>query len=243
MTASGPTGREPRFGADEPAGAGNSFFGNPTGPVFAEPTDPTAPTAPAGVVGNELDGDYDELDSEFAPQPRKKLGVLTIGLAALLVAGAGFLGGLQVQQHEGSTTSSNPFTAAAARRGATTGTGGGAAGFAGGFGGRTGTGTTGSGTGTTGSGAGGTGTGAGGAGTGTGSTTSIPAVIGQIVSVSGDTVVVKNLGGQMITVKLSGTTTITQTATASDLKAGQNVTVSGTTGSDGTVTATAVGAR
>ena len=72
---------------------------------------------------------------------------------------------------------------------------------------------------------------------------SIPAVIGQIVSVTGDTVVVKNLGGQMITVKLSDTTTITQAATAADLKAGQNVTVSGTTGADGTVTATAVGTR
>jgi Domain of unknown function (DUF5666) len=231
MTATGPSGRQPRSGADEPAGAGNNFFGDASRPVFVAPSDPADTIDPSDSSAAHLDDD--ELDSEFAPQPRKKLGKLTIGLAALLVAGAGFLGGLQVQQHEGTTGN----TSTAARRAATTGTGTGAGGFgAGGFAGRgTGAGA--------GAGAGGTGAGAGGTGAGTGTTTTVPAVIGQIVSVTGDTVVVKNLGGQTITVKLSGTTTITQTTTAADLKAGQNVTVSGTTGSDGTVTATAVGAR
>jgi len=186
----------------------------------------TTEIAGAGGGGDHFDDADDELDAEFAPQPRKRLGKLTIGLAALLVAGAGFLGGLQVQKHEGSTSTVNPFAAAAARRGTGTGGTAGGGGF-GGFGGATGT---------------GTGGGAGGTTGGTGTST-IPAVIGQIVSASGNTVVVKNLGGQEVTVKLSDTTIISQTATAADLKAGQNVTVSGTTGADGTVTATSVGTR
>jgi hypothetical protein len=236
MTGSGNLGDEPPARSTDPTSAGHSFFGGGNTAVYVEPAE-----AAAGG-GDQFVGPDDELDSEFAPQPRKRLGKLTIGLAALLVAGAGFLGGLQVQQHEGSSSAgSNPF-AAAARRGTTgeTGTGtGGFGGFGGGAGGTRG-GAGGTGTGATG-GTGGSGTtGTGGTG-GTAGTSSIPAVIGQIVSVSGDTVVVKNLGGQQITVKLSGSTTISQTATAADLKPGQNVTVSGTTGTDGTVTATAVG--
>jgi Domain of unknown function (DUF5666) len=214
--------------------------------VLVEPVEPGEPQH----LDDEATGAEDELDSEFAPRPRARLGALTIGLAALLVAGAGFLAGVQVQQHSGSSTSTNPLAAAAARRaGAGTATGGaGAGGGFGGFGGGRGGGAgagTGAGAGSGGTGGAGTGAGGTGAGTGTGSTstTSIPAVIGQIVSITGDTVVVKNLGGQMITVKLSTTTTVTQAATTTDLKAGQNVTVSGTTAADGTVTATAVGTR
>jgi hypothetical protein len=230
MTGSGPSGHEPPLRTADPADDDTGFFGARNTPVFVLPDDA------ASTGGSHLDDDDDELDSEFAPQPRQRLGKLTIGLAALLVAGGGFLGGLQVQQHEGSSSAANPFAAAAARRGTGTGTGG----FGGFGGGGTGTGTR---TGTGAGGGAGTGTGTGtGSGTGGGTaTTSIPAVIGQIVSVSGDTVVVKNLGGKEVTVKLSGTTTITQTAAATDLKPGQNVTVSGTTGTDGTVTATAVG--
>jgi hypothetical protein len=188
--------------------------------------DPLATGSGAEHFDHADDAD-DDLDSEFAPQPRKRLGKLTIALAALLVAGAGFLAGLQVQKHEGSSSTANPFAAAAARRG-NGGTGGtGAGGGFGNFGGGTGATSGGS------AGAGGTGT----------TTANIPAVIGQIVSISGDTVVVKNLGGKEITVKLADSTTISQVATAADLKAGQNVTVSGTTAADGTVTATSVGTR
>jgi hypothetical protein len=203
--------------------------------------EPAEAGEPQHLDGEAL-GAEDDLDSEFAPRPRARLGALTIGLAALLVAGAGFLAGVQVQQHSGSSSSTNPLAAAAARR-AGAGTATGAAGAGGGFGGFAGGrgGGTGAGAGAGGTGAGGTATG--GTGTGSTGTTSIPAVIGQIVSITGDTVVVKNLGGQMITVKLSDTTTVTQAATTTDLKAGQNVTVSGTTGADGTVTATAVGTR
>lgn len=221
------TGSEPpyeviRDDADE------SFFAGNTA-IYVNPE-----AVPYGT-GEHASDELDELDAEFAPQPRRRLGKLTVLLAALLVAGGGFLAGVQVQKHQPATPTAGAF---AARRGTGTGTGTGfGGGFGGGFagaggasgaaGGRTGTGTAGAPTSATG------GTSAG----------SVPAVIGQIVSITGDTVVVKNLGGKMITVKLSSDTTVTQAATAADLKAGQTVIVSGTTGSDGTVTASTVGTR
>jgi hypothetical protein len=217
-----PTGNEPPYeiARGEDPGA---FYGAGSTAVFVD-------SAADYGDGDHFDGD-DELDSEFAPQPRRRLGKLT----------AGFLGGLQVQKHEGTTASS--AASAFGRRGTGTGTGStGTVGFGGGgFTGR-GTGGTG-GTGTTGGTGGAGGSDSGGTGSSGSTTSSIPAVIGQIVSVSGDTVVVKNLGGKMITVKLSGTTTITQVVTPTDLKPGQNVTVSGTTAADGTVDATNVGTR
>lgn len=206
------------------------FYGSGTTAVFVDPESVDY------SGGDHFDDGGDELDSEFAPQPRKRLGKLTAVLVALLVAGGGFLAGVQVQKHQ--TTPAASAASAFARRG--TGAAAGEGGFTG-FGG--GAGGTGRGTGGTGgTGTGGTGTGGTGSG-GAGSTTSIPAVIGQIVSVNGDTVVVKNLGGKLITVKLSGTTTVTQVSTVAALKAGQNVTVAGTTAADGTVTATSVGTR
>jgi Domain of unknown function (DUF5666) len=226
MSAAGPAGpgnAVPPYEAGP--GASDSFFGAANTGVYVDDTSTYADS-------DRLDSDGDELDAEFAPQPRRRLGKLTVLLAALLVAGGGFLAGVQVQKHQPVASAASAFAAAAARRG--TGAGAGAGGF-GGFGG-------------TGTGAGGTRTGAGG-GTGTGGgtggsgTSTGPAVIGQIVSITGDTVIVKNLGGKMITVKLSSDTTVTQSSTASALKAGQTVTVSGTTGADGTVTATTVGAR
>jgi hypothetical protein len=225
MTATGPSGgdparRGPQFGED------SSFFDGQTAVVVE-------PGQPVHATDEPVDYVDDDVDSEFAPQPRRRLGKLTIGLAALLVAGGGFLAGVQVQQHTTSSTAAGGFAGAAARRGTGTGAGGtggtGAFGGAGGFAG-----------GTRGGAATGTGAEAGTGGTTSGTTSTIPAIIGQIVSVSGDTVIVKNLGGKEITVKLSTTTPVTQTGTAADLKSGQNVTVSGSTGSDGTVTATSV---
>jgi hypothetical protein len=229
MTTSGTEPPHESTSATEPG----PFYGSGTTAVFVDPESVDY------SGGDHFDDGGDELDSEFAPQPRKRLGKLTAILVALLVAGGGFLAGIQVQKHQ--TTPAASAASAFARRGTATGAegGGGFGGFGGGTGG-TGRGTGGTGTGGTGTG----GTGTGGTGTGgTGSTTAIPVVIGQIVSVTGDTVVVKNLGGKLITVKLSATTTITQVSTVAALKAGQNVTVGGTTAADGTVTATSVGTR
>ncbi len=175
----------------------------------------------------EIDSGDDD-DDDFAPRPRYKVGALTVILAALLVAGGGFLVGAQIQKHEGGSGTSST-AAAFARRAAAGGFAGGAAGaggtggFAGGAGGGAGAGTR------TGSGA-----------TGGTSTPAVPAAIGTVVSVSGQTMVLKNLGGQQVTVHLSATTTVTKTIGAADLAAGQTVAVTGTAAADGSVTATNV---
>jgi len=194
----------------------------------AEREDPTAATQVLAPT-DDLEEDYDD---EFAPQPRQKLGKFSGLLAAVLVLGLGFLGGILVQKHTGSSSSSRTPTfslPAGARAG--TGTGGAGTGRTGGFGGFGG--------GAPGGGADATSS-AGPAGSGSGAAAGNLAVVGQIVSVSGDTVVVKNLGGKQVTVHLSGDTKITITVTAASLKAGQTVAVSGTTGADGSVSATSV---
>jgi hypothetical protein len=105
-----------------------------------------------------------------------------------------------------------------------TGTG---AGGAGGFGNRT-----------FGGGAGGTGTGQGGAGgfAGGGFTA------GTIVSVNGDTIVIKEANGTQATVTTTGTTTVTKTSksTVGDLKTGETITVVGQADSSGNVTANSI---
>jgi Domain of unknown function (DUF5666) len=169
----------------------------------------------------------DELDEEFAPRPKARLGAATIALAALLVAGVGFVVGVYVQKNHGPASTSgasNTAAAAFASRARTGGFGGGTAGgtgFGGGTGGTTGTGGTGGSTGTS----------------------STPVVIGTVVSVNGTTMIVKNFAGKDITVTLSTDTTVSKAATAADLAAGQTVTVDGSTGTDGSVTASSVSAK
>ena len=71
----------------------------------------------------------DELDEEFAPRPKARLGAATIALAALLVAGLGFVVGVYVQKHDGPTDRTTNTTAAAfASRARTGGFGGGTGG-------------------------------------------------------------------------------------------------------------------
>src|ERR1700712_4220180 len=79
--------------------------------------------------------DFD-LDEEFAPQPRHKLGRLTGVLAVLLIVGLGILGGVALQKHYGSSSSAtSAFARAGAAGGARAGGEGGAGFAAGGFGG------------------------------------------------------------------------------------------------------------
>lgn len=165
--------------------------------------------------------DVDEIEADFAPRPKQRLGKSTVLLAAVFLAGVGFLGGVQVQKSR-----------------ATTGTQAGALPGGGNFrGGNFPGGALPSGV-TLPSGFNQPGTGQGSA-----STTSGPAVIGTVVSVKGNTLTVKNFAGKTISVTLADNTAITQTVKATALRAGQSVTVSGTTGADGKVTATQVTAR
>lgn len=91
----------------------------------------------------------------------------------------------------------------------------------------------GSGQGTTGQG----GTGSAVAGTGAAITT------GTVKLVDGDTVYVATSDGKVVKVKVATTTTVSRAASIADVKAGSTVVVAGTTGSDGTVTATSVTER
>lgn len=65
---------------------------------------------------------------------------------------------------------------------------------------------------------------------------------GTIVSVSGNTVVLKEANGTQVTVTTSGTTSVTKSskASVSDLAAGDTIRVIGTTDSSGNVTATTI---
>ncbi len=80
-------------------------------------------------------------------------------------------------------------------------------------------------------------------GTGSGSDSTAPAVVGTIVSIKGSDITVRDLGGKTHVVHTTGTTSVTASAKLADLKPGTTVSVAGTTGSNGTVTATSVTAR
>jgi len=179
-----------------------------------------APTA----VEPAVEHTEDELDEEFAPHRRQRLGKATVLLAVLVIAGGGFLAGAYTQKTQ------TPAPSAGANRlslaGGTGGTGG-----TGGGGGAAGAGRTGRGGAASASAAPSGAEAAPDAG---------PAVIGQVVKVTGDTVVVENLGGKQVTVTLSPDTTVSKAATIGDLAPGQTVTVGGTTGPDGNVAATTV---
>jgi hypothetical protein len=84
-----------------------------------------------------------------------------------------------------------------------------------------------------------------GSGTGQRGAAAAPGTTGTVKLVDGSTIYVQTANGDIVTVRTNGRTAIStaKKGTVSDVKAGQSVAVTGTTGSDGTVTATAVTAR
>jgi hypothetical protein len=169
--------------------------------------------------------DSDADDGDFAPRPRQRLGALSGLLMLALAVALGFLCGEIVQKHYGTAANASATTGRLA--GARGANGNFAAGEGGGFGNGAGTGT-----------GRGTGTGAT-TGTGTTPTTAVPAVIGTVSSIKGNTVVVTNLGGKKVTVHLTNATTVTVSVSRRVLKVGQTVAVSGST-ANGVVTARTV---
>ncbi|GID91855.1 hypothetical protein Adi01nite_12670 [Amorphoplanes digitatis] len=177
--------------------------------------DDTAVLAPVGAEPSAVDRD-DDLAAELArAAPRRwwNRGTLVLGATALLLAG--FLGGLQVQRHYGTSA-----TAATGRPNGGTGTGGaraGGYGFPGGTGGLPG-------------GAAPT------AAAAAGPTT------GKVKLVDGTTIYVETADGTVVTVRTGGDTAVrtAKPGKIKDVKAGDTVSVQGATAADGTVTATAV---
>ena len=81
--------------------------------------------------------------------------------------------------------------------------------------------------------------------TGAGTATAAAGISGTITVVSGNTLYVTSSTGTVYTVQISGTTAISvaQSGTAGDLKAGQSVTIAGSPGTNGDVTATSITAK
>jgi hypothetical protein len=157
---------------------------------------------------------YDPGD-ELPPRPRRRLLTPATGvLAAVLLAGAGFIGGVEVQKHQGGSATATGGPGAAAGAGP-----GGPGGFRG-------------------AGAAGGGP-PGSAGGGAGAPT-----VGTVSSAHGGVLYVKDASGTTVRVQTTSTSKIVRTAGSSvrAVHPGDTVVVQGTTAKDGTVKATRVSA-
>jgi hypothetical protein len=167
------------------------------------------------VLSSPLD-DGNDITAVLTRRPRAKIPSLTLVLAAIVVASAGFLGGALVGKHYGSSSSGNlsaAFSRFAARASASTsgGTGG---------------------TGGTGSGSGGRGGLFGGGN----------ATVGTIKLIDGGTVYVQTTAGDIVQVATSAGTkvTVSSTVPVTDLRPGETVIVEGSKNSSGAIAATSI---
>jgi hypothetical protein len=163
---------------------------------------------------------FDDDDADFAELPPKRRvpRITKVLLVGILVAAA-FGGGVMIQKNFGASSASSPS-------GLPTFAGGIPAGFP--------------------TGAGGGGGGARNGGSGDGSTAaSGPVVVGTVVSVSGNDVTIKDLGGATHIVHVAATTGLATAGVdwSTSLKPGSTVSVNGTKADDGSVTATTVTQR
>jgi hypothetical protein len=199
----------------------DSFDSGRAGEV-TRPGDTTWAATPIEPADDDLD-----LLAEVNRKPSRATVLLIAGILATLA----FVGGVAVQKHFGGTSA-----AVGPGAGGFSGRPGGTAGGYGGFGGGAGFGGQ--------PGAGGAGT-TGGTTGGTGSAAATPVVVGTVTKLSGSTLVVKNLGGKSVKVKVPEGASITLVAgkRLTTLKTGATVNVAGTTAPDGTVTATSVTVR
>ena len=185
--------------------------GHDSGDLLDELSGPLDDGDDLDMLPGPLDDD-DELNAVLTRRPRAKLPSLTLVLAALVVASAGFLGGIVVGKHYGSSGSGSPasaFSRFAAGASATARTG---AGPGAGLGGR-------------------------GGGFAAGNAT-----IGTIKLIDGGTVYVQTSGGNIVQVSTSAGTKVTASSTVpiKDLQPGQTVIVEGAKNSRGGVTATSI---
>ena len=185
--------------------------GHDSGDLFDELSGPLGDAEDLDMLPGPLDDD-DELNAVLTRRPRAKLPSLTLVLAALVVASAGFIGGIVVGKHYGSSGSGSPasaFSRFAAGASATARTG---AGPGAGLGGR-------------------------GGGFAAGNAT-----IGTIKLIDGGTVYVQTSGGDIVQVSTSAGTKVTASSTVpiKDLQPGQTVIVEGAKNSRGGVTATSI---
>jgi hypothetical protein len=187
-------------------------------PEVEEPGTGTSLDDLLDVLSSPIDDDDDELTAVLTRRPRAKLPSLTLVLAAIVVASAGFLGGAMVGKHYGSSSSGNlaaAFSRLAARSSASAsaGSGGTGSGFGGsGFGGRGGL-------------------------FGGGNAT-----VGTIKLIDGGTVYVQTTAGDIVQVATSTGTkvTVSSTVPVKDLRPGETVIVEGSKNSSGAIAATSI---
>ena len=173
----------------------------------------TTETPPDGFLDLVEPVENDDLAAELEKRaPLGAPGRTTLVLAGAVLVVVGFLGGVVVQKNYGTSAADNGGAAALGNAIAARQNGG--TGFPGGTGGA-----------------------GGGGGTGARNATT-----GTVKLVDGTTVYITTADGETVTVKTSGTTTVrTEQATAlADVPVGATVSIQGTTGTDGTVTATQV---
>ena len=186
------------------------------------------------VLSSPLDNG-DGLTAVLNRRPRAKLPSLTVGLVVVVVGSAGFIGGIMVGKHYGSSggpaSRFGAFAAAGASPSAGTGSGArtGLGGAGGGFGGAGAGG---------GFGAAGAGGGFGGAGGGAGGN----ATVGTIKLVDGSIVYVQTSAGDIVQVSTSSGTKVTASSTVpvKSLQPGETVVVEGSKNSKGGVSATSI---
>jgi hypothetical protein len=178
----------------------------------------TTPTPAAGADTKEAEilEDYDEGYDEFGPPTtRGRLPRLTAALLVALLVAGGFVTGAVVQRQFGATATATSPFPSPGSGGFPDFSGGAPSGTSG----QAGQG---------GSGASGT-----------------DNVIGTVVSVTGNTVTVKDFGGTTHQIQATGSTDIQHTAptTLTDLTKGSTVVVTGRTGADGSLSATTITQR
>jgi len=213
----------------------------PTGPGNI---DAAGPGEAGGTDGGASTDDFLD-DDDYLPQENRGPGRLTVALVAALVLAVGVLGGVWVEKQLGSGQSSAAARGQGMPGGSAGGRGvpGGSAGGQGMPGGAASGAAGGSGLpggGASGAPGGSASDGAGtqpGAGDGSG-TSATPVVVGTVSSASAKSLVVTDLGGTKHTITVTGSTTVTTPYGHDSLETGDTVAVSGSTGSDGSVTAT-----
>jgi hypothetical protein len=176
-----------------------------------------APSRTLDELLNQPEQDPVEADPDewlIAPARARRLPKLTAALVAGIVLAAAFTGGVLVQKHHDRSLAAS--SSASLPSGALP---------AGGFGSLSGASQS--------------------ASSGTTSASSSPAVIGTVVSIHGRVVTVRNVAGKTVKVTVPASTTVTNQRTISltNLTRGRSVVVTGTTRTDGTVTATAITTR
>jgi hypothetical protein len=176
------------------------------------------PDVPGGTAPQGVRIDDDDADFAELPPKRRMPTITKLLLVGILIAAA-FSGGVMIQKNFGASSASSasgfPSFANGIPAGFPTGAGGG-------------------------------GGGSGNGGTGQGSTAaSGPVVVGTVVSVTGEDVTVKDLGGATHVVHVTATTGLATAGVdwSTSLKPGSTVSVNGTKADDGSVTATTVTQR